>query len=326
MFALTIVNEKCLSHNDIEHFEFPTSDQITWVHLQGDIDNARHWLVESKCMDNACIDALCNELTRPRLFVSQEEALVLTLRASGNSLEEHIEQNRETLSLRLWMSGNLLISISRREVTAVSDTVQKLRARAKGIRSIHHLLFQICDKVTDALTDWTSELEETLEQIEDAWDEKHNIDTATLHGLRQDMSQIRRYLGPQVDTFERLGPTIIEYFAASDEEQQQIARWREIANAAKRDFEALSEMRERVSILQDAIEQQTRESTHRTMYLLSVVATFFLPLTFITGLLGMNVNGIPINDRSWAFWAVCAFMLFLAFVQWLLFKWWQWLK
>lgn len=326
MFALTIENEKCLPLIEIDQFAPPASNQITWIHLQGDIDNARNWLVENKHLDLQSIDALCNELTRPRLFINMDEALILTLRASGQSLAGHSLQNKETLSLRLWMSGNLLISVSRREVVAVSETVQKLKTRAKGIRSVHHLLWQICDKVTGTLTDWTSELEETLDLIEDTWDEKHSVDTPTLHALRQDTSQIRRYLGPQVETLERLSPTIIEYFATADEEHQQLARWREVANAAKRDFEALTEMRERVTILQDAIEQRTRESTHRTMYLLSVVATFFLPLTFITGLLGMNVDGIPIHDKAWAFWAVCVFMVIIAFLQWLLFRWWQWLK
>ena len=38
-----------------------------------------------------------------------------------------------------------------------------------------------------------------------------------------------------------------------------------------------------------------------------MVAFIFLPLTFITGLLGMNVDGIPFADHRWAFWGVVAF-------------------
>jgi zinc transporter len=34
------------------------------------------------------------------------------------------------------------------------------------------------------------------------------------------------------------------------------------------------------------------------------VALVFLPLTFLTGLLGMNVEGIPFADAPWAFWGV----------------------
>jgi zinc transporter len=41
--------------------------------------------------------------------------------------------------------------------------------------------------------------------------------------------------------------------------------------------------------------------------ILAIVALVFLPLTFITGLLGMNVEGIPFAKEPWAFWGVVAF-------------------
>jgi zinc transporter len=47
---------------------------------------------------------------------------------------------------------------------------------------------------------------------------------------------------------------------------------------------------------------------------LSIVALIFLPLTFITGLLGMNVAGIPHADHPLAFWAVVGFCVVIALV------------
>jgi zinc transporter len=48
--------------------------------------------------------------------------------------------------------------------------------------------------------------------------------------------------------------------------------------------------------------------------LISVVAFIFLPLTFITGLLGMNVEGIPYAHSPEAFWGVVALCVLLAVV------------
>ena len=49
------------------------------------------------------------------------------------------------------------------------------------------------------------------------------------------------------------------------------------------------------------------ERMNRNMYLLTIVATVMLPLGFITGLLGINVDGIPGSQNApWAFAAVCA--------------------
>ena len=49
-----------------------------------------------------------------------------------------------------------------------------------------------------------------------------------------------------------------------------------------------------------------------SMYRLSWIATIFLPLTFITGLLGINVKGIPFADDRSAFWMVCGILCLIA--------------
>ncbi len=44
------------------------------------------------------------------------------------------------------------------------------------------------------------------------------------------------------------------------------------------------------------------------VYLLSIVAAIFLPITFITGLFGMNVAGLPGIENPRAFWLVAGIM------------------
>ena len=48
------------------------------------------------------------------------------------------------------------------------------------------------------------------------------------------------------------------------------------------------------------------------MYLLSLVAMIFLPLTLVSGMLGMNVGGIPGEKAPWAFAFLCIAFLVLA--------------
>lgn len=63
--------------------------------------------------------------------------------------------------------------------------------------------------------------------------------------------------------------------------------------------------RDRAGILQDQILAHMSTSMNRFMVLLSLVAVVFLPLTFLTGLLGINVNGIPFAEHPHAFAGVC---------------------
>jgi zinc transporter len=61
------------------------------------------------------------------------------------------------------------------------------------------------------------------------------------------------------------------------------------------------------------------------MYVLSIVAAIFLPLGFLTGLLGINVGGMPGSDNPQAFWIFSALLLIAVVMQLLVFRWKKWL-
>jgi len=63
---------------------------------------------------------------------------------------------------------------------------------------------------------------------------------------------------------------------------------------------------------------------NKNMYVLSVVAAIFLPLGFLTGLLGINVGGMPGADNTDAFWIFCGLLVIVVGLQVLLFKKMKW--
>ena len=64
---------------------------------------------------------------------------------------------------------------------------------------------------------------------------------------------------------------------------------------------------------------------NKTMYVLSLVAAVFLPLGLLTGLLGINVGGIPGGESPWAFAIVCLILIAVAVVQIVIFRKMKWL-
>ena len=64
---------------------------------------------------------------------------------------------------------------------------------------------------------------------------------------------------------------------------------------------------------------------NRTMYRFGIITGFFLPLSFLTGLLGINVGGIPGAEQSYSFAVVCVLMVALTTGQWWLFRRLRWL-
>ena len=61
------------------------------------------------------------------------------------------------------------------------------------------------------------------------------------------------------------------------------------------------------------------------MHKLTLVATVFLPLSFITGLLGINVAGVPGTHDPFAFWVVVAVLVAVAVGAILLIRWKKWM-
>ena len=322
MFAITIDNEQAHRIESIDTLTLPTEQGILWLHLEGQMDDTRKWLDEHLNIDPGTTDALCDELTRPRLFLNSKEEVVLTARA----LHFNDEHQNQVASIRALVSDNILLTLSYVEIPAVTTVANKLKARSKGIESPHHILERICDLLSDHITAYISELDDNLTELEDEWENQHQLDVDKLHNLRLETSRIRRHLLPQMEAFSRLSNVLEERIPNKRNRQSHLARWREILNSVKRDMEAITEIHERITILRDGLQQKTNQITNQTMYHLSMVATFFLPLTFVASLLGMNVGGIPMQEKSWTFWGVCGLMLILTAIQWFLFKRWRWLK
>ena len=85
-------------------------------------------------------------------------------------------------------------------------------------------------------------------------------------------------------------------------------RIREVSDRLIRNIEDLDAVRERAAVTQEELLSRLSDQMNTRMYVLSVVAAIFLPLGFLTGLLGINVGGIPGTENPWAF------LIFLLFI------------
>jgi zinc transporter len=66
-------------------------------------------------------------------------------------------------------------------------------------------------------------------------------------------------------------------------------------------IEELDTIRDKVSLIQEELSNKLSEQMNKKMYVLSIISVIFLPLTFLTGLLGINVGGIPGAQNENAF-------------------------
>ena len=143
---------------------------------------------------------------------------------------------------------------------------------------------------------------------------------AKLQKIRRRLISLKRYIAPQRMALTKLIDLRLPWFEAHD-----LIRLRELGERVIRYVEDLEALRERAQVMQDELTNRLSEQMNRNMYLLTIVASIFLPLGFITGLLGVNVGGIPGTEEPLGFLMLCGLLLFVGLLEYWIFKRLKWI-
>ncbi|MBN1759236.1 MAG: zinc transporter ZntB [Chitinispirillaceae bacterium] len=282
-----------------------------WIHLDFESEQSRNWLEEKSGLSAVTVEALLADDTRPRA-ASMDNGLLITLR--GINCNPGADPD-DMISIRLWMDDRRIISVRRLRVEAVND-MRKALDEGNGPESPGDFLVMLTDLMSERISGVVDDIDEGLDRIEEMIGEREPRKLRSeLADFRRMIIRVRRYIIPQRETMVRLYMERIGWLSDSD-----TLRLREIAERTMRIIEDLDLMRDRASIAQEELNGRLSEQMNRTMYAMSIVATIFLPLGLLTGLLGINVGGIPGADTPWAFPAVCGILAVLAIVEYLLFR------
>ncbi|MBT3807109.1 MAG: hypothetical protein HOG03_21300 [Desulfobacula sp.] len=83
-----------------------------------------------------------------------------------------------------------------------------------------------------------------------------------------------------------------------------------MAERTARFVQDIESARDRALISQEEIKSRTSNQMNKAIYILSIITAIFLPLSLLTGLLGINVGGIPGAENKWAFFQKVANLRF----------------
>ncbi len=287
-----------------------------WVHLDRREEESVVWLRTESGLDPIVVEALLAEETRPRAVVHGDGMLVML---RGVNLNPGADPE-DMISVRVWIDRRRMISVRARRLLAVEDMCSKLDA-GKGALSTPDLLVDLAAGLIDRVAPVINQLEETADEIEEwliAGGDRQP--QQSLSNLRRQAISLRRYLAPQREALNGLQHDDSPWLHSRHKN-----RLREINDRGVRYLEDLDAVRERAAVIHDELATRTAEQMNKTMYVLTVVAAIMLPLGLITGLLGINVGGIPGGDSPYAFLIVCLLLLAIATLQGLIFRRLKWI-
>jgi zinc transporter len=308
---------------DIE--KWTPEEGLLWSHLDWTVERARQWL-SANLAEPAAADALLADDTRPR-SVPYREGLFVILRGVNLNPESDPE---DMVSARMWIDSDRVITTRRRPIKAIDDIRENLTKR-RGPKNAGDFLVSIADRLVermgptlDNLGDEIDDLEtEVLEPDPSGPGLQSSSRTARqrLLKVRRQAISLRRHLGPQRDAMTRLQAGTAEW-----QTSQHNILLREIADHITRYVEDLDAIRDRGAVIQDELRNRLSEDMNKTMYVLTVVASVLLPLSFVTGLLGINVDGIPgAKEAPSAFYIVITLLALIAIGQAWLFRRLKWI-
>lgn len=283
-------------------------DGFLWVHLRAEDPGLPALLTQEFGLEHASCDALLDETGHPRL-IPRESGTLLVLRTLPSLPVYHAKPG-----LGLWLKAQRAVSISQEESPVIARLQEQLRS-GEGPSlpgdfpaALLHLLAVIYRERLKGMLDQVNLLQERV------YDEQSRL-------LQARLSLLRRHAGC-------LGGLLDDSLRLVDDLLNQDLSWlagkphKGIREQRERLHRLLGEMRnlrEHLHSLQDEMNGLQDHRLSQRVYQLTVITGVFFPMVFITGLLGVNVGGIPGSNEPDAFWILCLLLTVLGLLGvWLL--------
>ncbi|MEB0135955.1 transporter [Actimicrobium sp. CCC2.4] len=281
------------------------SDQFIWLHFNLSNTASEKWIAEHTGVVDEFYEAL-HEGSRSTRIELAENTLIAVI---NDVLHNFSFQPSDTSTVWISLSEHVVISVRRTPL----KSIERLRGAVEGgepIRSTVELLIHLLRDQADVLVSIVRDAVAKVDEIEDnLLAGRLNQRRAKLGVLRRVLVRLQRLLAPEPAALFRLLQRPPRWVV--DEDRQELRQSTEEFSVVLSD---LMSIQERIKLLQEEIAASVNEGNNRSLFVLTIVTVLALPINIITGLLGMNVGGIPLSGHDQGFWVVVAIVVTITVV------------
>ncbi len=305
---------KALSWEDVGQLK--SGEGSIWLHFDYESPEAAEWISSKSGLDEVSASALLTEESRPRA-TSIDGGILVALR--GVNLNPGSDPE-DMVAIRVWLDEKRIISTRKRKLLSESDILKSFEEK-QGPRTTGEFIVDLSERLISRMEDTVENIEDRVAEMEEEviTSENHALRTR-LSALRREAIMLRRYLAPQREAMMKLQAENRSWLTESDK-----LHLRETTDRIIRYIEDLDSVRDRAAVTQEELVNRLSEQMNTRMYVLSLVAAVFLPLGFLTGLLGINVGGIPGAENQSAFFVFILMLVVVVILQVVVFKKKKWL-
>ncbi|MGA1188470.1 MAG: CorA family divalent cation transporter [Pseudomonadales bacterium] len=286
---------------------------LTWKSLEDELTNTwQHYdmsaqgvisALEDQDLPKPVIRYLTRAETRPAARVLSGGVALVLRGINFNESQDPVDM----VSLRCFLEPNRLVTVRSRWLASVQETRKQIE-EGESLGRPTDVLLAIVEKLTAKISRHIETLDSALGAFEvRAEGATRELAKVDFSGLRRQIASVYRFIAPQ-----RSALTTLVQIGEGRFSEDQLERIIELEDLTQRYAEDLELHRERASSLLEAQLNTLQAEQNRRSYALSLVAGLFLPATFVTGLFGMNVAGLPGTENPSSFLIVAGAMVVIS--------------
>lgn len=284
-------------------------DAKLWVDIQWENNREIQWLEQTFRFHPLTIEDCTHRNQRPKV----EDYDGYFFAALHSSTFRHPEKELDTQETHFFVASNYMVTV-RDEASPQLDWVYqryKTEAALWG-RGIDFLFYRVSDALMDSYFPLLDEIEDRIDQLEDQILIGPDEDTLKqLFVLKRDLTFLRKVVSPLRDVFSILGRREV-----SPVSEKTAIYLRDIHDHLIRATELINSCRDTVGGALDIYLSTVSKRMNEIMKRLAVVATIFLPLSFLAGFFGMNFQNMPYGDIRLFALSLALFLGVPSFMAW----------
>ena len=304
--------EECLSFKD--------TDTVTWIHIEGIHETSVIESIGNHFGINALVlEDLMAPNHLPKIEIYEEYVFIILKSLDYNT--SAVSVSREQISLII--AENFVISLAENRgehFTSIQNRLRKAQGRIRNMRS-DYLAYALIDVIVDHYFIVLEQLNDQLDSVEEQIISDPSSEVlGKINILRKEFLHLRRPILPLREVLNDILDDEVRLFT-----QDTDLYFRDVYDHLMQVIHTLETLRSAASGLFDTYTSAVSHRMNEVMKVLTIVATFFIPLTFVAGIYGMNFQFMPELETRWGYPAVLLVMVGISIGMFTYFKLKKWL-
>jgi magnesium transporter len=298
-----------------EFLRYKEAPGITWINIDGlhDIEIINK-IGEEFTLHPLVLEDILNTEQRPKLDDMDEYLFIVAKMIYYDEDIDHLKF--EQISLIMW--ENFVLSFQE-DIGDVFEPVRERLRKGKGrIRKMgsDYLMYTLLDSLVDSYYGVLEKIGERVEKLEEDLMESPEPDTLqVIHHMKRELVFLRRSVWPLREIIGRL-----EKGESGLIGKKTMIFYRDVYDHTVQVIDTIETCRDIVSGMMDLFLSSVSNRMNEVMKMLTVIATIFIPLTFIAGIYGMNFEYMPELKWNWGYPLALLFMGILGVLTFIWFR------